>query len=119
MRSRPASRAPTAARIEALLVETKSGRRAIRGRVFIDCSGDGDLAHRAGVAMEKGDADGHLLYPTLMFRVGNVDAARAGDAWRTIPALMDEAEARRRLPSSRAAARSCGRRSTPTNGAST
>ena len=28
-----------------------------------------------------------------MFRVGNVDAARAGEAWRTIPALMDEAEA--------------------------
>src|SRR3989454_4919093 len=27
-----------------LLIETKSGRRAIRGRLFIDCSGDGDLA---------------------------------------------------------------------------
>ncbi len=78
--------------ILALLVETKSGRRAVRGRVFIDCSGDGEIAHRAGVAMAKGDAQGHLLYPTLMFRVGNVDAARAGDAWRSIPALMDEAE---------------------------
>jgi hypothetical protein len=43
--------------------------------------------------MEKGDADGALLYPTLMFRVGNVDAARAGDAWRTIPGRMDAAEA--------------------------
>ena len=80
-------------RIETLFVETKSGRLAVRGRVFIDCSGDGDLAHRAGVPMEKGDDTGHLLYPTLMFRVGNVDAARAGDAWRTIPQLMDEAEA--------------------------
>ena len=28
-----------------------------------------------------------------MFRVGNVDAARAADAWRTIPQLMDAAEA--------------------------
>jgi len=28
-----------------------------------------------------------------MFRVGHVDDARAGDAWRTIPALMDAAEA--------------------------
>jgi hypothetical protein len=79
--------------IEALLVETKSGRFAIRGRTFIDCSGDGDLAHFAGVPMEKGDATGALLYPTLMFRVGNVDPVRAGDAWRTIPARMDEAEA--------------------------
>jgi hypothetical protein len=80
-------------RIETLFVETKSGRLAIRGRVFIDCSGDGEIAHRAGVPMEKGDAAGHLLYPTLMFRVGNVDAARAADAWRTIPQLMDAAEA--------------------------
>jgi hypothetical protein len=74
----------------ALLVETKSGRFAIRARTFIDCSGDGDLAHFAGAAMEHG---GPMLFPTLMFRVGGVDDARAGDAWRTIPARMDEAEA--------------------------
>jgi len=80
-------------RIDSLLVETKSGRFAVRATHFIDCSGDGDLAHFAGVAMEKGDAAGALLYPTLMFRVGNVDAARAGEAWRTIPERMDEAEA--------------------------
>jgi len=79
--------------LEALLLETKSGRVAVRARTFIDCSGDGDLAHHAGVATEKGDATGRLLYPTLMFRVGNVDAARAADAWRTIPERMDAAEA--------------------------
>ena len=79
--------------IEALLLETKSGRVAVRGRTFIDCSGDGDLAHFAGVATDKGDAGGALLYPTLMFRVGNVDAAKAGEAWRTIPERMDAAEA--------------------------
>src|SRR5215212_3115748 len=62
-------------RIETLFVETKSGRLALRAAIFIDCSGDGEIAHCAGVPMEKGDADGHLLYPTLMFRVGNVDAA--------------------------------------------
>ena len=39
-------------RIETLFVETKSGRLAIRGCVFIDCSGDGEIAHRAGVPME-------------------------------------------------------------------
>ncbi len=80
--------------LESLLVETKSGRLAVRASVFIDCSGDGDLMHRAGLPMEKGDDEGHLLYPTLMFRVGNVDAKRAGEAWHSIPALMDEAEAR-------------------------
>lgn len=79
--------------VDALLLETKSGRVAVRARCFIDCSGDADIAHWAGAPTEKGDGHGHMLYPTLMFRVGNVDAQRAGEAWKTIPALMDEAEA--------------------------
>jgi hypothetical protein len=61
--------------------------------MFIDCSGDGDLAHSAGLAKEKGDGHGGQLYPTQMFRVGNIDAQRAGDAWKTIPGLLDAAEA--------------------------
>jgi len=80
-------------RIETLLLETKSGRLAVRARQFIDCSGDADLAHWAGVPTEKGDEQGHMLYPTLMFRVGNVDADKAGEAWKTIPKLMDAVEA--------------------------
>ncbi|HEY0295904.1 MAG TPA: FAD-dependent oxidoreductase [Bordetella sp.] len=80
-------------RIDTLFLETKSGRCAVRGRVFIDCSGDADLAHWAGLPYEKGDADGHMMYPTLMFKVGNVDSARAQEAWKTIPQLMDAAAA--------------------------
>ena len=79
--------------VDALLLETKSGRRAVRGRVFIDCSGDADLAHWAGLPFEKGDGQGHMMYPTLMFKVGNVDGERAREAWKIIPQLMDEAEA--------------------------
>jgi hypothetical protein len=74
--------------VEALLLETKSGRRAVRARIFIDCSGDADLAAHAGAPFEKSP---QLLYPTAMFRVNNVDAARAGDAWTRIPQLMEEA----------------------------
>jgi FAD dependent oxidoreductase len=77
-------------RLDALIVETKSGRMAMRGQVFVDASGDGDLAAFAGAAFEKND----MLYPSMMFRVANVDAAKAGEAWRTIPELMREAEAR-------------------------
>jgi hypothetical protein len=80
--------------IKALLIETKSGRHAILGRVFIDCSGDGDLAAFAGAPFEKGDADGNMLYPTMMFRLNGVDAPVAGEAWRTIPALMEAAAKR-------------------------
>jgi hypothetical protein len=79
--------------IAALVVETKSGRGAIRGRVFIDASGDADLAARAGLALETGGSDGERLYPTLMFRLGGVDNGRAGEAWATIPRRMDEAAA--------------------------
>jgi len=80
--------------LTALIVETKSGRRAIRGRVFIDCSGDGDLAAWSGAPFELGDDGGNLLYPTMMFRVNGVDPALAGEAWTTIPELMREAERR-------------------------
>ena len=81
-------------RIAALFVETKSGRVAVRGGIFIDCSGDGDLAAFAGAPFEIGDGDGNLLYPTLMFRLNGVDPAAAGDAWATIPRIMEEAAKR-------------------------
>jgi hypothetical protein len=81
-------------RIDALLIETKSGRLAVRADMFIDCSGDGDLASFAGAPFAIGDADGNTLYPTMMFRLNGVDPQAAGEAWKTIPALMDEAEKR-------------------------
>lgn len=37
-------------RVEAVIIEDKSGRRAIRARQFIDASGDGDLIRQAGFA---------------------------------------------------------------------
>ncbi len=83
----------SAARVKALLVETKSGRLAVIGRTFIDCSGDGDLAAWAGAPYEKGDGAGHMLYPSTMFRINSVDPQRAGNAWELIPRLMAQAEA--------------------------
>jgi hypothetical protein len=86
-------------RIDAVLVETKSGRRAVRGRIFIDCSGDGDLAAWAGAPFEIGDGRGNMLYPSTMYRICGVDPEKAGEAWERIPQLMDEAEKRgRRFP---------------------
>jgi FAD dependent oxidoreductase len=80
-------------RIEAVLIESKSGRAAVVGRMFIDASGDGDVAAWSGVGYEKSPPLGGLLYPSLMFRINGVDPAAAGDApWRTIERLMTEAE---------------------------
>jgi hypothetical protein len=80
-------------RIKAVMVETKAGRQAITADIFIDCSGDGDLAAWAGARYEVGDANGGMLYPSMMFRLNGIDPEKAGDAWRTIPALMEQAEA--------------------------
>jgi hypothetical protein len=79
--------------INALVVETKAGRQAVRAGIFIDCSGDGDLAAWAGAPFEVGDNAGSMLYPSMMFRLNGIDPEKAGDAWRTIPALMEKAEA--------------------------
>ena len=81
--------------INALIVETKSGRQAIRARAFIDCSGDADVAHFAGVPYSLGDGCGSGLFPTTMFRVGHVDAERALAAvgeFKAINTLMQQAQ---------------------------
>jgi len=85
-------------RISALVVETKSGRQAIRANAFIDCSGDADVAAFAGVPFEVGDGHGGSLFPTTMFRVGHVDAPRALAAvgeFKAINDLMDRARTER------------------------
>jgi hypothetical protein len=76
--------------IAAVLIESKSGRAAVRGRIFIDATGDGDVAAWSGAPFEKSP---HLLYPSLMFRINGVDIAAAGEQpWRTVEKLMDAAE---------------------------
>src|SRR5712675_70392 len=80
-------------RVTALMVETKGGRQAVLADIFIDCSGDGDLAAWAGAPYEVGDNAGGMMYPSMMFRLNGIDPEKAGDAWRTIPALMEKAEA--------------------------
>ncbi|MBT2324902.1 FAD-dependent oxidoreductase [Variovorax paradoxus] len=86
-------------RIAALVVETKSGRQAIRANAFVDGSGDADVASFAGVPFAVGDGAGSGLFPSTMFRVGHVDAPRALAAvgeFKAINELM--AKARERDP---------------------
>jgi hypothetical protein len=78
-------------RIDALLIESKSGRQAIRARVFIDCSGDADLARWAGAPYERSSAP---YYTSHMFRMSDVDAVKAAGARALIPQLMADAERR-------------------------
>jgi hypothetical protein len=76
--------------IDAVIVESKSGRGAIRGRFFIDGSGDGDVAAWSGAPFERSP---HLMYPSLMFRINGVHPEEAGEAWKVVRGLMEAAEA--------------------------
>jgi len=90
-----------AGELQAAIVETKSGRGAIRASWFVDASGDADLAHHAGVPYALGDGHGDALYPSTMFRVGAVDADRALAAvgsFGAIDALMRAAADRYQFP---------------------
>ncbi|GGH48867.1 FAD-dependent oxidoreductase [Microbacterium album] len=77
-------------RIDAVVIESKSGRQAVRGRIFVDGSGDGDLAAWSGAPFERAE---RLLYPSIMFRINGVDPVKAGPAWQTVRERMEAAEA--------------------------
>ncbi len=82
-------------KIELLLVETKSGRKAIRGKIFIDGSGDGDMAHWAGAKSLQDGGSGAMMYPSTMFRLNDVPTELAQNrGWDKFPALMAAEEKR-------------------------
>ncbi|CAN7689646.1 FAD-dependent oxidoreductase [Neorhizobium tomejilense] len=62
--------------IRGVVTESKSGRSVVVGKIVIDCTGDADVAYRAGVATEKGDEHGGMQPPTLMFCLSNVDTEK-------------------------------------------
>ena len=64
--------------MKGVIIESKSGREAVLAKVTIDCTGDGDIAAKAGVPYAKGrERDGKMQPMTLMFKVAGVDMDRA------------------------------------------
>jgi hypothetical protein len=64
-------------RVGEAICAAKSGLHAVRARMFVDCTGDGDLAVRAGAAFEKGDAEGRMMPGTLCSLWAGID-------WETV-----------------------------------
>jgi len=60
-------------RIESVVLSSKSGLFTIKAKVYIDCTGDGDLCAFAGGRFEKGDENGNVMPPTLCSLWANVD----------------------------------------------
>ena len=71
-------------RVSLAILAAKSGLFAIKAKVFIDCTGDGDLAAWAGAPFEKGDGEGGLMPGTLCSLWTDVDweAVKDGGRWR-------------------------------------
>lgn len=56
-------------RISQVIIENKSGSQALEAAVFIDCTGDADLAYMAGVPMQ--DKSGRPLQPMSSYFILN------------------------------------------------
>jgi FAD dependent oxidoreductase len=71
--------------LRALVLATKRGPRAVTGKVFVDCTGDADVAAFAGVPTELGPP-GHRQFGSMQFVMQHVDTAAAMGA---VPVLAD------------------------------
>lgn len=84
-------------RINCVLMLGKSGLTAHRAAVYVDCTGDADLAARAGCAFELGrPEDGYCQPMTTCFDLAGVDLARMPGS-PAINALYDKARAEGRV----------------------
>lgn len=73
----------SAQEVNAIVVANKAGLTAYKAKVFIDCTGDADLAAWAGALFQKGDEDGTTQPATHCFILSNVNE----EAYHRTPSL--------------------------------
>ena len=67
-------------KIKQLRVYNKSGMQTIEAAVVIDCTGDADVAVKAGICFESGKRTTGINQPmSVRFEVGNIDLKKFGD----------------------------------------
>ena len=76
-------------KIKGVIIESKKGREAILAKTVVDCSGDGDVAFRAGAPMAYGNEKGIAQPPTLMFSMRGVDSRKLRNAVADHPDIYD------------------------------
>jgi len=68
------------ASVTGVIVENKSGRTAYAARAVVDCTGDADVAERAGCRFLSTRTDADSTQPvSLLFKLGGIDHARLLD----------------------------------------
>ena len=76
--------------VKGIIVENKSGRRVYLANCVIDCTGDGDVAARAGCEYWFGrEKDGATQPMSLMFKIGEMDYVQSMD-YTPVPAATTE-----------------------------
>ncbi|WP_420597527.1 FAD-dependent oxidoreductase [Deinococcus sp.] len=81
-------------RIKSLVIHNKGGLQALEAGVFIDATGDADVAAAAGVPFHAGDEDGLHQAMSLRFTLAGVDLERLCDfltengQWQESPRFM-------------------------------
>lgn len=61
--------------IDAIIVSNKAGLVAFKGKVYIDATGDGDLAAWSGASFKRGyDEEGSVQMSSLCFSFANIDS---------------------------------------------
>ena len=60
-------------RVESVIIAAKSGIYAVKAKMFIDGTGDGDLCVWAGAPWEKGDNEGNMMAGTLCSLWADID----------------------------------------------
>ncbi|MEQ1774033.1 MAG: FAD-dependent oxidoreductase [Burkholderiales bacterium] len=79
-------------RVKGIIVLNKMQRTLLTADVFIDCSGDGDVAVQAGAPFEAGSDSGEFQPVSLVFRMAGVEAAPLLEFVRTHPDDIGVAE---------------------------
>ncbi len=78
--------------LKGVIIENKSGRQVILAKRFVDATGDGDLCVKAGVPHTLG-RNGMVQYPTMVFRMNQVDIARGiGHSMQQLEVWVEEAQ---------------------------
>ncbi len=83
-------------KISAVIFSGKSGLSAIRAKMVVDSTGDGDVAAKAGCDYEFGNEDGFCQPMTLCFKLSHVDKSRVPSR-KEITELYHKAKAEGRI----------------------
>ncbi len=62
--------------IQCVIAANKAGLTPYKAKIYIDCTGDGDVAAMAGAETEKGDENGNIQPASLCFMIANADMSK-------------------------------------------